>query len=458
MSNLDIQTPRWGLPYLSPKRYKGLAGGRGAGKSHFFAELLVEMHVMNRDFNSVCVREIQKSLKFSAKKLIEDKILEFNVSHLFNVTLTEIRRKEGKGIIIFQGMQDHTADSIKSLEGFNCCWVEEAQSISSRSLELLLPTIRTPDSEIWFSWNPNNPEDPIEKLFNKEHGDMIYTHVNFYDNPFCPDEIKKEANRHKKYSPETYDHVWLGVANSGTESAFIKPEWIRACVDAHKKLKQFKYNMGQKVTGFDVADEEECGSDSNATTYLNGSIVKDINEWKDHSDVGESARRVFHFALTNRSTIVFDSVGLGAGAKSEFNRLNKDLGSPVKSIAFIAGAKVSNGENNVSENIDILNKNFFFNLKAQIWWKARQRIHNTYLAITKGKNFDISDLISLSSEIELLDKLISELSRPKIIYDNNSRIMVERKKDMAKRGVKSPNLADSFVMCFYNDYREIYIG
>ena len=171
--NLQIQTPRWCLPLLKPSRYKGAKGGRGSGKSHFFAELLVESMVMDASLQAVCIREIQKSLKFSAKKLIEDKIRSLNVSHMFDVTINEIRRIGGEGIVIFQGMQDHTADSVKSLEGFNVCWVEEAQSLSKRSMELLLPTIRAPESEIWFGWNPENDYDPVDLLFNSDDKDCV---------------------------------------------------------------------------------------------------------------------------------------------------------------------------------------------------------------------------------------------------------------------------------------------
>src|SRR5690554_2603487 len=135
-NTLQIPTPRWALPLLEPSRYKGAKGGRTNGKSHFMAEMLVEEHVRDKDLQSVCIREIQKSLKFSAKKLVEDKIRALGMAHLFDITLTEIRRVDGRGIIIFQGMQDHTADSIKSLEGFDRAWVEEAQSLDRKSTRL----------------------------------------------------------------------------------------------------------------------------------------------------------------------------------------------------------------------------------------------------------------------------------------------------------------------------------
>lgn len=222
---LQISTPRWCLPLLEPKRYKGAKGGRASGKSHFFAESVVEAHLMNSDHRTVCVREIQKSLKFSAKKLIEDKIQSLGVSEHFDITQNEIRNKNGDGIIIFQGLQDHTADSIKSLEGFDTAWVEEAQSISKRSMELLLPTIRKDGSEIWFSWNPYLDDDPVEELFQHDSEDSILVHVNYKDNPFCSDEIKKEAERHRRNKPDTFDHVWLGGYATKSEAQIFRDRY-----------------------------------------------------------------------------------------------------------------------------------------------------------------------------------------------------------------------------------------
>lgn len=229
--NLTIETPRYLEPMLHPKRYKGLKGGRGSGKSHFFAEDVVERMIIDPSHCVVCIREIQKSLKFSAKKLVEDKIREFNASHLFDINLTEIRRIGGTGVMIFQGMQDHTADSIKSLEGFNTAWVEEAQSISARSLELLLPTIRAEGSEILFSWNPTNKTDPIEKLFKDEDEHSICLHINYTQNKLLPQTLKDEAERHLRNSPETFNHVWLGEYKKQSDALVFKGKYRVAELD-----------------------------------------------------------------------------------------------------------------------------------------------------------------------------------------------------------------------------------
>jgi phage terminase large subunit len=221
---LQIKTPRWSVPLLRPAALKGAKGGRSSGKSHFFAEALVEDHIINKDLQTVCIREIQKSLKFSAKKLIESKIREMGVAHLFETTLTEIRRRGGDGIVIFQGMQDHTADSIKSLEGFDRAFCEEAQSLSSRSIELLVPTIRKEGSEIWCAWNPDQPTDAVEQLF-RDTPDAILVHVNYTDNPMCPQKMRDLAERQKKLDYEKYAHIWLGGYNTKSDAQIFNGRW-----------------------------------------------------------------------------------------------------------------------------------------------------------------------------------------------------------------------------------------
>lgn len=160
----------------------------------------------------VCIREVQRSLKFSAKSLVEAKIRQLvpDWSRHFQILNTEIRRVGGTGVMIFEGMQDHTADSLKSLEGFGRAWVEEAHSISERSLNLLLPTIRAPGSEVWFSWNPDQPTDPVDEFFRKVPEGSVHVHTTYEDNPFCPEVMRTEAHRMRAADPETYEHIWEG--------------------------------------------------------------------------------------------------------------------------------------------------------------------------------------------------------------------------------------------------------
>ena len=225
MSTLQIKTPRWVLPIItSEHRYKGAKGGRASGKSHFFAEAIIERHIQDANSRTVCIREVQRSLKFSAKQLLEDKIKALNVEHMFEVMGTEIHNKQGNGIIIFQGMQDHTAESIKSLEGFDIAWCEEAQSLSKRSIELLDPTLRKDGSELWFSWNPRNETDAVEQLFTNNNQAKV-VHVNYLDNPFCPEAMFTLADHARQLDYERYNHVWLGDYEKYNEAQIFYDKW-----------------------------------------------------------------------------------------------------------------------------------------------------------------------------------------------------------------------------------------
>lgn len=227
MSILQIPTAKVFKRLLDPARYKGAHGGRGSGKSHFFAELLVEQCVLKPGTRVACVREVQRSLKNSVKLLVEDKIKTLGVSG-FEVLEAEIKTPGG-GVIIFQGMQNHTADSIKSLEGFDIAWVEEAQSLSQRSLDLLRPTIRKPGSELWFSWNPNKPTDPVDVLLRGDSppADAVVIEANYSDNPWLPPELRADLEDDQRRDPDKFLHVWGGHYSLNSEARVFRNWTIR---------------------------------------------------------------------------------------------------------------------------------------------------------------------------------------------------------------------------------------
>ena len=220
---LRIETAPIFRPLLEPSRYKAAYGGRGSGKSHFFAEKLVEDHLLERGLRSVCIREVQKSLKESAKRLVEDKIQTLGLGEADGFKVwREVVETPGDGLITFQGMQDHTAESIKSLEGFGRAWVEEAQTLSSRSLSLLRPTIRAESSELWFSWNPRLKTDPVDVMFRageKPTGAEVIK-ANWDGNPWFPDVLEQERLDCLRDNPDQYDHVWEGGYVTVTEGAY----------------------------------------------------------------------------------------------------------------------------------------------------------------------------------------------------------------------------------------------
>lgn len=222
LSKLVLDTPEVFEPLLQPARYKGIHGGRGSGKSHFFGELWLEENIAEKlDF--VCLRETLKSLEFSVKKLLESKIAQYNAGAYFEVQDRRILSRRG-GVTIFEGMQNHTSDSIKSLEGFDRGWFEEAQAASDKSLTLLRPTIRKPGSQLWFSWNPDQPTDPIEVLLRggEPPPDSIIVQANYEDNPQFPDELRREMEYDRRRDPDKYLHVWKGGYNTKSETRVFR--------------------------------------------------------------------------------------------------------------------------------------------------------------------------------------------------------------------------------------------
>ena len=241
MTTLKIDTPRWALPLLKPSRYKGAHGGRGTGKSHCFAEMMIEAHIIDPKSRSVCVREVQKSLSQSVKRLLEMKIEQMNAGAYFEVQESVIKNKKGDGLIIFQGMQNHTADSIKSLEGYDRAWVEEAQSLSQKSLDLLRPTIRKPESELWFTWNPRQASDPVDHLLRGPNPppDGVVLSVNYEDNPWFPNVLRDEMEYDKRRDPDKFHHVWRGGYLSNSEASVFRNwrvEEFEAPADAIHRL------------------------------------------------------------------------------------------------------------------------------------------------------------------------------------------------------------------------------
>jgi phage terminase large subunit len=220
--SLTIQYPKAFRPLLKPARYKGAHGGRGSGKSHFFAELLIIRCLTQPGTRAVCIREVQNSLEQSVKRLLEDKIQQFWLGNQFVVQKTQIETPGG-GLIIFQGMQNHTADSIKSLEGYDIAWVEEAQSLSNRSLTLLRPTIRKEGSELWFSWNPRHATDPVDVLLRGESTppDAVVVKATWRDNPWFPGVLRSEMEWDRR-DPEKYSHVWGGEHERHSEARVFK--------------------------------------------------------------------------------------------------------------------------------------------------------------------------------------------------------------------------------------------
>lgn len=432
---------------LYPKRVKVPFGGRGGAKSEEIAELLVWFAWQHGD-KVLCGREFQNSMDESSYALIVSKIDKFGLRDFFDIQATAIYGRNGS-LFKFVGLSRNIT-SLKSKFGYTKVWVEEAENISEETWKVLIPTIRAEGSEIWISFNPNEPDAPTYMRFvapyletiNKQgfyEDEYIYVKkVSWRDNPKFPEVLRIEMERDRQQNYKKYLHVWEGECNADYEDSIIEAEWVDAAIDAHLKLKYTP--RGDRVIGFDPADS---GSDSKAVTKRYGMLVEDVRRW-DNGDIDDAITRAFDDAFDYRSDIiVYDSIGVGAGVKVGLKE--RISGRNLDVQGFGAGDSPWPG----IYKEDRKNEDVFRNLRAMGWWLLRDRFERTYQAVVKGEYHDPATMISLSSSIKDLAQLKTELVRQQRKRTAGSKmIQLISKDEMRSKGIPSPNMADSLMMAF----------
>lgn len=429
-------------PEGDPIRFRVLYGGRMSSKSHDMAGFAIaRANFASERF--LCLRMYQNRIADSVFTLLKDKIEYFGLQDNFKVYSDAIEHKTNGSLFRFYGIA-RNIDEIKSFEGATVCWFEEAHNTTQNAYDIVRPTVmRNEGAEMWFSFNPRLSNDFIYKRFvvNPPKGALVRK-INYDENPFLSKTALYDIEAVKEEDYELYQHIYLGVPLDDDDAVVIKRSWIQSAIDAHKiVIPSSGIWTGRKVVGYDVADD---GADSNAATGLDGSIVISLDEWKAGEDkLRESAARVKQKAESiGAHSIGYDSIGVGAGTGSHLNSLGW-----TNHFKFNAGGAVTDPERYYGDT-KIKNKDFFANIKAQAWWLLADRFRNTHLAVTTGRQFPAADMISLSSDcdVKMLDKLIDELSTPKRDFDNQGKVKVESKKDLKKRDVESPNIADSLII------------
>lgn len=266
MSTLRIEVPRKLKPLLSPARYKGAYGGRGGAKSHFFAEQIA-VRAATGPTRAVCIREVQNSIKDSVRQLIVDKILLHGLEDVLEILEAEIRGRPGSpaegSLIVFKGMQAYNAANIKSLEGFDIAWVEEAQTLSQASLDMLRPTLRKPGSELWFSWNPRYKTDPVDQFFRKRPPkDSISVPINWQDNPwFKATPLHQDMLDDYAADPDKAEHVWGGAY--GASQGAILAKWVNKAEREGRITNAVEFDPG----GVDVEFSSDIGFHDTASWW-----------------------------------------------------------------------------------------------------------------------------------------------------------------------------------------------
>ena len=417
---------------LIPSRIRVLCGGRASSKSWEFCGRIAQI-AQEYKTRVLCVRRFQNKIKESVYTLIKSQIENFELGG-YSALSSSIENVNGSEFV-FYGIE-RNIDEIKSFEGADILYLEEAHNLTKEQWEILEPTIRKEGSEIWISFNPRLISDFIWQNFivNPPKNSMI-RHINYDENPYLSNTMLDAITEAKEKDFERYEHIYLGKPLSDDDSVIIKRSWVETAIDFHL---QYKGEMlGKVVLGYDVADS---GADKNAVTICNGSVVTDCYEWQGgENELKKSADKVRMAANKVSGHIIYDSIGVGAHTGSTLQ------GAGFTSFSgFNAGGKV---QRPLRKYNGVKQKEYFSNVKAQAWWLVADRLRNTHDYVVNGNtDYKPDDLISLSSKIPNIESLISELTTPRRDFDKAGRVKVESKDDLKKRDIMSPNKADAFIM------------
>jgi phage terminase large subunit len=226
MSEWRLQIPEPLEFLLYPLRYKGAYGGRGSAKSWTFARVLLKLGLEHR-IRVLCAREIMRTIKDSVHKLLADQIELENLQGEYDVFDSTIIHRRTGSEFLFTGLLGHTVTSLKSYEGVDVCWIEEAQAVSERSFKVLIPTIRKDNSEIWLSFNPDLETDPVSQRFIVHPPpDSKVVKVNWRDNPWFNDILNKERLHCLATDPDNYPNIWEGEHRPAVEGAVYYKEML----------------------------------------------------------------------------------------------------------------------------------------------------------------------------------------------------------------------------------------
>lgn len=261
MLNVKIDLPDKLIPvFTTPNRqYRGAYGGRGAAKTIAFANMAIFdiIRLNDKPWRFLCGRELQKSLKDSVFSVIDSQIDILGVQDYFERGREFIRCKNGNEFL-FYGLRTNISE-VKGLNGVRRTWLEEAQKVSQSSLTYLIPTVMRdfPDCELWASYNPEDEDDPIHKLFVTDSDEgTICTKINWYDNPWFPESLNKVRLRDKKYNPQRYDWIWEGSFNTNTEGS-VYGRWI-ADMESDGRIKEGIYDPTIQVhTSWDLGYSDD---------------------------------------------------------------------------------------------------------------------------------------------------------------------------------------------------------
>jgi len=406
-----IQVPKKLEPiFTTDKRFIFTEGGRGGGKSHSIARALL-IKGMKSTRRILCTREIQKSIGESVYKLLVDIINEYKLPYYY--TNTTIKCAVTDTEFFFAGLQGHTVNSIKSFEGIDDCWIEEGQTISKYSIDILIPTIRKEGSKIYISMNRMEEIDPLyEKFILSERDDVLHIKINYYENPFCTQVIKDEAAQCRLESEEDYQHIWEGSPITQGDKCILSLVKVKDAMN--RKIEA----VGGLEAGVDVA---RFGDDKTVISLRRGLkclVVREFSKLRTYEVAQKTIGMLKEFAKKDENikdcSIKVDDTGVGGGVTDELFR------QCYRAVA------VNNGQT-------AKNKDKYDSAITEMFYDMR----------------DMLDDIELPNDQQLL----REMTTRQFDYDRLGRKKVEAKDKYKKRYKKSPDKSDSVLLCFYNYHK-----
>lgn len=398
-------SPKFKILYKKA-RYKVLAGGRGSAKSWAIAEALIYYALKYPNMRILCTREIQKSIKESSYQLLMDTTNRLGVSDRFEFIRDSIRVDNGS-VFIFAGLSSSTEQSLKSLEGIDIAWCEESQTLTQSSIDILIPTIRKKNSQIWFSFNPFLPSDPISKMFLGDTlpPDTLLEHVNYDDNPKLSEDLLKDIEHMKETDPKRYAHVYRGGFADAGDTKVYSLELIQEAISRIPE-----HEDGPVIAALDCA---RFGNDSSVLTLKQGNRIYGIQSWQGKS-VTELAHIVAGEIMNHSITkVVVDGAGLGAGV---VDVLKQQCGNVCEIIEFNGAFKADDTR--------------YANARAETMYRLKEWLKQ--------------------GQIPNHSQLVAELMSIEYKFTSSSTIQIEKKEEYKKRMGSSPDYLDSTAMLFYS--------
>ncbi|MBO6289800.1 MAG: PBSX family phage terminase large subunit [Alphaproteobacteria bacterium] len=405
-NNTIVKIPKIFAPLLTEKkRYKLYYGGRAGGKSYAFADSLLLLGRMKK-LRIACMREVQDSIKDSVYKLLSDRIMTHKLTD-YKVTATQIANKITGTTFIFKGLREQAAGNIKSLEGVDIVWLEEAQKISRHSWDILDPTIRKPESEIWISMNREQENDPVWAAV-AAHPDerTLVVKVNYTDNPFCPAEMRYLAEKCRLENPDDYEHIWLGAPVSIGAYKLITYKSVHLAMSCC-----WRVSSAPLIIGIDVA---RFGDDATVMCFRRGRVCLEFKIFKHLDNVAVANQATFFIRQFRPARVFIDAGGVGGGVVDIL--LDRGLKRVVRPVMFGAGA---------------LMEERYHNRRAEMWDELRQWLENE-----QGAQLPSDEL--LAAELCAVNKK----------YDSRGRLQLEEKAEIKRRIGRSPDMADALALTF----------